>query len=105
MNRVPSSFTGRPTDRARGARMALDASHLNRTPQLFKDADSCALTALWESIFNSAQQTLLEERWAAEVRAGGSGCAAVLQHPFPRNSREVTPIGPNSNTGQKGSSQ
>lgn len=58
-----------------GAIDALAASHHNRTPQLFKDADSCALVALWQSIFESAEQTLLEERWAAEVHAGASSNA------------------------------
>lgn len=99
----------RLTARHLGAINALSASHHNRTPQLFKDADSCALAALWQSIFESAEQTLVEERWAAEVRAGGSGCVAVVAHPFPRNSRAASQrrvsVGPNSNTGQKGSHQ
>lgn len=63
--------------RYQGALEALSASYANRTPQLFRDPQADALAAMWEDIFNSAQQTILEERWAAEVRAGRCG-AAVL---------------------------
>lgn len=65
------------TDRHQGALEALSVSYANRTPQLFRDPDGDALAAMWEDIFNSAQQTILEERWAAQVRAGRCG-AAVL---------------------------
>lgn len=65
------------TDLHQGALEALSASYANRTPQLFRDPEGDALAAMWEDIFNSAKQTILEERWAAEVRAGRCG-AAVL---------------------------
>lgn len=62
----------RPTDTHRGARLAYDVAREELTqPSLFPPADSEAqegLEALWASIFDSAEQTLLEERWAAEAR-------------------------------------